>query len=78
MRAAVRAQVGFTYPVLTGVALIVAMAPDVVLLTLGQQWLAAAPVMAFIAVSGGLTCVAYAVIWLFAARALAATMNTFS
>ena len=78
MRAAVRAQVGFTYPVLTGVALIVAMAPDVVLLTLGQQWLEAAPVMAFIAVSGGLTCVAYAVIWLFAARALAATMNKFN
>ena len=78
MRAAVRAQVGFTYPVLTGVALIVAMAPDVVLLALGRQWLDAAPVMAFIAVSGGLTCVAYAVIWLFAARALAATMNVFN
>ncbi|GAA2127179.1 lipopolysaccharide biosynthesis protein [Nocardioides bigeumensis] len=78
LRAAARAQVAFTYPVLVGVAWIVAASEEVVRITLGSAWTDAAPVMRFVAIAGGAGCLAYVVLWIFAARALASRMNLFN
>ncbi|MGD9532118.1 MAG: oligosaccharide flippase family protein, partial [Pseudonocardia sp.] len=78
VRATRRAQLAFIYPVLAGVAWLVAAASDVVRLTLGTGWIDAAPVMAWIAVAGGAGCVGYAAVWVLAARGLAARMNAFN
>jgi O-antigen/teichoic acid export membrane protein len=78
VRATLRAQVAFAYPVMTGVAWVVAAAPDVVLVALGDEWNGAATVMTFVAVTGGVGCLGYAVLWIFAARALARRMNVFN
>ena len=78
MSGARRAQVALVYPILAGVTVLVVTAPAFVDIALGESWAAAAPVMAWVAVSGGLGCLTMPVLWVFAARGLGRAITSYN
>lgn len=65
-----RGQLAFGYTIVAGLAICAGSAVPVVHLTLGAQWSAAAPVLAFLAIAGGSTMLAYVGYWAYLSRGL--------
>lgn len=78
MSGARRAQVALVYPILLGVTVIAVAAPAFVDIALGDSWAAAAPIMAWVAVSGGVACLTMPVLWVFAARGLGRAITSYN
>lgn len=78
MSGARRAQVALVYPVLLGVTVIAVTAGAFVDIALGDSWAAAAPIMAWVAVSGGVACLTMPVLWVFAARGLGRAIMSYN
>lgn len=78
MSGARRAQLVLIYPILMGVTVVVVTAPAFVDIALGDSWTAAAPIMAWVAASGGLACLTMPVLWVFAARGLGRAITTYN
>jgi O-antigen/teichoic acid export membrane protein len=78
MSGARRAQVALVYPILLGVTVIAVSAPAFVDIALGDSWAAAAPIMAWVAVSGGLACLTMPVLWVFAARGMGRAITSYN
>ena len=78
MSGARRAQVALVYPILAGVTVLVVTAPAFVEIALGDSWAAAAPIMAWVAVSGGLACLTMPVLWVFAAKGLGRAITSYN
>ncbi|GAB3247290.1 lipopolysaccharide biosynthesis protein [Alteromonas gracilis] len=78
MRAARRASIALVYPVIAIVGMVVAAPSALVAVTLGEQWLPAAPLVALVAVAGGLAVAATPPIWIAQARGLGPAMSIFN
>lgn len=78
LSAAHRGQVALLYPVLALVAVLVSSSSAVVSIALGPQWSGAAPIMAWVALSGGLSCVTMPVLWMYAARGLGRAITRYN
>ncbi|MBB2923962.1 lipopolysaccharide biosynthesis protein [Cellulomonas cellasea] len=69
-----RGQLTLGYTLVVGVGLVVGAAEPVVRVALGEQWLAAAPVLQFLAVAGAMQTLAYVGYWVYLARGLTAEL----
>lgn len=73
-----RGQQTLGYTLVVGVALVAGAAEPVVRVALGEQWLATAPVLRFLAIAGAMQTLAYVGFWVYLARGLTADLFRYS